>query len=225
MKTPLKFIFALIAFWGLAGLTTVSAQKCIDERKVQPEQTCPRSFDDPVCGCNGQTYANICEAERNGVTKWTSGTCAGSVEESYTKFVKDWEAAYNKADYRALGTMFTNDAVQFLPDGSAVEGSRNIAERYQKFFANQKAVATIKVADVVPLCDGFVSSSGTYMIETASKADQPANLIKGSYVTVAHQVGGEWKIVRHHLNVEPGRAVMDKPLMEKAPKQKAPAQN
>jgi ketosteroid isomerase-like protein len=225
MKTPLKFIFALLAFWGLAGLTTVSAQKCIDERKVQPEQTCPRSFDDPVCGCNDQTYANVCEAERNGVTKWTPGTCKGSVEESYTKFVKDWEAAYNKADYRALGVMFSKDAVQFLPDGVTAEGPRNIADRYQKFFANQKAVATIKVADVVPLCGGFVSSSGTYTVETASKADQQAGLTRGSYVVLAQQVDGEWKIVRHHLTEEPGRAVMDKPLMEKAPRQKAPVRN
>jgi hypothetical protein len=29
----------------------------------------------PVCGSNGQTYGNSCEAECNKVVKWTEGAC------------------------------------------------------------------------------------------------------------------------------------------------------
>lgn len=30
---------------------------------------------DPVCGCNGKTYGNACEATRVGITNFTKGAC------------------------------------------------------------------------------------------------------------------------------------------------------
>lgn len=30
---------------------------------------------DPVCGCDGVTYGNGCEAERSGVKSYTKGAC------------------------------------------------------------------------------------------------------------------------------------------------------
>lgn len=37
---------------------------------------CPQVYD-PVCGCNGQTYGNACEAGVAGIKTYTQGACGG----------------------------------------------------------------------------------------------------------------------------------------------------
>ena len=73
MKTK-QFILILsllfLAFFSQCCKDTDS--KCIEVKNSSC--ICPAVFD-PVCGCNGITYGNNCEAECNGITSYSMGAC------------------------------------------------------------------------------------------------------------------------------------------------------
>lgn len=66
-------LFSLILLSAACDDETVSV-RCIDESQMNPYGVCTGHFQ-PVCGCNGQTYGNSCQAFLSGVTSWTEGEC------------------------------------------------------------------------------------------------------------------------------------------------------
>jgi len=74
----------------VSGVGVKAQFPCVDAGRVNPGYLCPNPEYKPVCGCDGNTYRNICEAQNKfGVNYWSDGPCSGFEFDIIPTFLDD----------------------------------------------------------------------------------------------------------------------------------------
>lgn len=109
------------------------------------------------------------------------------------RLVSKYEAAYNKKDDKAIGAMFTKDAVRTNPDGTTLTGPVAIAAFYADRFKESDATLHIMPGNMTTNADGTVTSTDSFSLSGKTKSGEAIDM-KGGYTNTLLQQDGQWKI-------------------------------
>jgi hypothetical protein len=116
---PISIVSFVLLIASISLVQNVQSQACVDSTLIDPNAICPALWA-PVCGCNGVTYGNDCEAvNMGGMTSWVEGECTGTSQDCLDLGGIDFGACD-----MAMGVVLINGSCQFLSGcGWEVEGT------------------------------------------------------------------------------------------------------
>jgi len=101
-----------------------------------------------------------------------------------------WIELFNKGDFAAIASLYTEDATAF-PPGSPMAKGRAAIEAMWKNMAEQVSDPKITTLDVKSLGPSAAREIGTFTLK--SKGASPRELT-GKYLVVWEKVGSDWKL-------------------------------
>jgi uncharacterized protein (TIGR02246 family) len=101
-----------------------------------------------------------------------------------------WVDSFNKGDFAAVASLYTEDATAFPPGSVGVKGRAGIAEMLKRL-AEQVRDLKLTTLDVKPLGPSAAREIG--MLRYKTKGVVPRE-VTGKYIVVWEKVGSDWKL-------------------------------
>ena len=101
-----------------------------------------------------------------------------------------WMDFFNKGDFAAVASLYTDDATAFPPGSAMVKGRAAIAAMW-KSMAQKVSNPKVTTLEVKPLGPSAAREIGTFSLRT--KGEKPQEVV-GKYVVVWEKVGNDWEL-------------------------------
>ncbi len=101
-----------------------------------------------------------------------------------------WIELFNKGDFAAVASLYTEDATAFPPGSAIVNGRAAIAAMW-KGMSEQVIDPHLTTLDVKALGPAAAREIGTFSLKTKEPVPKE---VSGKYVVVWEKVGADWKL-------------------------------